>query len=51
MSLKLRPVINAAGTMTKYGGSRMFPKAVEAMAEASTLFLDIDMLLQESGSY
>jgi len=51
MSLKLRPVINAAGTMTKYGGSRMFPKAVEAMAEASTLFLDIDTLLQESGSY
>ncbi len=51
MNFNLRPIINAAGTMTKYGGSKMFPKAVEAMAQASTLFLDVDALLQESGSY
>jgi uncharacterized pyridoxal phosphate-dependent enzyme len=39
--LKLKPVINAAATLTRLGGSRMPPEVVTAMAEASKAFVDL----------
>jgi len=40
-SLGLRPVINAAATLTKLGGSRMPPEVVTAMAEGARSFVDL----------
>lgn len=40
-SLGLRPVINAAATLTKLGGSLMPPEVVEAMAEGARSFVDL----------
>jgi L-seryl-tRNA(Ser) seleniumtransferase len=37
----IRPVINAAGSLTRYGGSVMRPEAVAAMAEAAGRFVDL----------
>jgi L-seryl-tRNA(Ser) seleniumtransferase len=42
--LGVRTFINAAGTYTRLGGSRMPPAVVEAMAEAARYFVDIDEL-------
>ena len=39
--LGVRPVINAAATLTKLGGSLMPPEVVAAMAAASTNFVDM----------
>jgi uncharacterized pyridoxal phosphate-dependent enzyme len=39
--LKLKPVINAAATLTRLGGSLMPPEVVSAMAEASKAFVDL----------
>jgi seryl-tRNA(Sec) selenium transferase len=37
--LQVNRVINARGTLTSLGGSRMFPSAAQAMVEASTCFI------------
>ncbi|HEU0164737.1 MAG TPA: hypothetical protein VFQ54_06800, partial [Thermomicrobiales bacterium] len=38
--LGVRPVINAAATLTKLGGSVMPPEVVAAMSQASLAFVD-----------
>jgi L-seryl-tRNA(Ser) seleniumtransferase len=42
--LGLRPVINAAATLTKLGGSRLAPPVAAAMAEAAESFVDLPAL-------
>ena len=46
----VRTFINAAGTYTKLGGSRMPPAVVEAMAQASRHFVEIDELQAKVGA-
>jgi L-seryl-tRNA(Ser) seleniumtransferase len=45
----LRPVINASGTLTRLGGSRMAPEVLAAMAEAAATFVPIDDLQARAG--
>jgi L-seryl-tRNA(Ser) seleniumtransferase len=47
--LGVKTVINASGPFTKVGGSLMPSEVVEAMAEASRAFVDIDELLEKAG--
>lgn len=47
--LGIRPVINARGTLTALGGSVMDPAVLEAMAEASTAFVDMTELQRRAG--
>ncbi len=42
--LGIRPVIHAAGTTTRYGGSLLRPEALEAMRQASQVLVNIDEL-------
>jgi seryl-tRNA(Sec) selenium transferase len=49
-SLGLRPVINASGTLTRLGGSRMAPETLAAMAEAAAAFVPIDELQARAGA-
>ena len=39
--LGLRTVINASGTLTRLGGSRMAPETLAAMAEAAAGFVPV----------
>lgn len=48
--LGVRPVINAAGTLTRLGGSRMAPEVLAAMAEAAASFVHIDELQERAGA-
>jgi L-seryl-tRNA(Ser) seleniumtransferase len=43
------PVINAAGTLTKFGGSLMLPEVIEAMVDASQSFVDLAELHLAAG--
>lgn len=47
--LGVRPVINAAATLTRLGGSLMPPHVLEAMTEASRHFVDLNELQQRVG--
>ena len=47
--LELRPVINAAATLTKLGGSKMPPEVVQAMNEAASSFIALDELQVKVG--
>jgi len=47
--LGLPRIINASGTLTSFGGSRVRPEAAAAMAEASGSFFDMELLLKKSG--
>jgi len=47
--LGLPRVVNAAGTLTSFGGCRLRPPAAEAMAAASSRFVDLELLLERSG--
>jgi L-seryl-tRNA(Ser) seleniumtransferase len=47
--LGLRTVINASGTLTRLGGSRMAPEVLAAMAEAAAAFVPIDDLQARAG--
>jgi L-seryl-tRNA(Ser) seleniumtransferase len=47
--LGVRPLINAWGTVTAVGGSRMAPSVIEAMREASASFVDLHALHQRAG--
>lgn len=49
-SFGLRPVINAMGSMTSLGGSRIHPKAIHAMRLASANFVDLNGLLRSASS-
>jgi D-glucosaminate-6-phosphate ammonia-lyase len=47
--LGVRTVINASGTLTRLGGSRMAPAVLEAMAEASRSYVRIEDLQEGAG--
>jgi len=47
--LGVRKIINGCATMTRRGGSIMSPEVLEAMAEASRHFVDIDELQKKVG--
>src|SRR5215212_237688 len=47
--LGLRTVINASGTLTRLGGSRMAPEVLAAMVEAAAAFVPIDDLQARAG--
>ncbi len=47
--LGVTPLINAAGTYTILGGSRLAPPVIAAMAEASQTFLDFELLSAQVG--
>ena len=47
--LGIRTVINASGTLTRLGGSRMAPEVLAAMAEAAASFVPIDALQARAG--
>ncbi len=44
------PIINAAGTVTRYGGAPMLPEVLDAMHEAASLTVNIDDLEEKAGS-
>lgn len=48
-ALGVRPVVNAAGTLTRLGGSRMAPEVLAAMAEASGAYVRIEDLQEAAG--
>ncbi len=48
--LGLNPIINASGTLTRLGGSRMHPEVLAAMAEAAASFVPIDDLQERAGA-
>jgi D-glucosaminate-6-phosphate ammonia-lyase len=48
-TLGLQPVINAAGTLTRLGGSRMAPEVLAAMTQAAAAFVPIDELQERAG--
>lgn len=47
--LGVQPVINAAATLTRLGGSRMDPEVLAAMNEAAASFVHIDELQASAG--
>jgi D-glucosaminate-6-phosphate ammonia-lyase len=47
--LGVRTVINASGTLTRLGGSRMAPEVLEAMAAASRSYVRIEDLQEAAG--
>jgi seryl-tRNA(Sec) selenium transferase len=47
-SLGVDKVINAAGPETVLGGSSLASEVVEAMSKVSTVFLDMNELLQKA---
>jgi uncharacterized pyridoxal phosphate-dependent enzyme len=47
--LGIKPLINAAGTYTILGGSRLAPPVMAAMAEAANTFLDFELLSARVG--
>src|SRR5439155_22690189 len=47
--LGIPPLINAAATLTRLGGSLMPPEVVQAMAEASRSFIELDDLQRRAG--
>jgi L-seryl-tRNA(Ser) seleniumtransferase len=49
--LKVRPVINAMGSVTFLGGSIMAPETLAAMADASRDFVVITELLERAGEH
>src|SRR5438094_8613038 len=47
--LGIPPLINAAATLTRLGGSLMPPEVVAAMAEAARSFIELDDLQRRAG--
>ena len=48
-NLGVHTIINASGTLTRVGGSRMAPEVLAAMAEAAASFVHIDELQARAG--
>lgn len=48
--LGVRPVINAAGDLTRLGGTLLEPEVVEAMVEAAAGFVKIEELQERAGA-
>ena len=49
--LEVRPVINAGGSTTRFGGSTPSPAVKRAMDEADASWVEIQELLEKSGAY
>ncbi|MBX8632645.1 MAG: aminotransferase class V-fold PLP-dependent enzyme [Thermoplasmata archaeon YP2-bin.285] len=49
--LGVRKVINASGTLTRLGGSRVLPEAMGAMLEVAYDFVDMNELVEKAGSF
>lgn len=49
--LGVRTLINAHGTVTKYGGSVMLPQVMEAMQAASRSYVDLNQLQTQAGKH
>lgn len=49
LRLRVRPILNAAGTVTMLGPSIMVPEAIRAMSEIATEFVEMEDL-QRSAS-
>ena len=49
--LDIEPIINAAGTFTKFSGSLMDEEVLDAMKAASHQFVDVNELLEKTGDY
>ena len=47
--LGVSPVINAAGSVTKYGGTRTRPEVLEVMAGAARIMVNVDDLNRKAG--
>lgn len=47
--LNIRPLINASATLTRLGGSVMPPEVVQAMVDASKVFVDLEELQAKVG--
>ncbi|MQG19144.1 MAG: aminotransferase class V-fold PLP-dependent enzyme [SAR202 cluster bacterium] len=45
----IQPIINASGTTTKWGGSKLRPEITEAMNEASNVMVDLAELNHKAG--
>jgi D-glucosaminate-6-phosphate ammonia-lyase len=48
--LGVRAIINASGTLTRVGGSRMAPEVLTALVEAAASFVHIDELQAKAGA-
>ena len=48
-AIGVRPIINASGTTTAYGGTRLRPEAMEVMEKAARVLVDIHELNREAG--
>lgn len=48
--LGVSPLINASGTLTSLGGTRLRPAAARAMAQAGKVFVDLDELHRRAGT-
>ena len=48
-SLGVRPIINAAGTTTLFGGTKTRPEALEEMARAARVLVNLDELNVQAG--
>jgi L-seryl-tRNA(Ser) seleniumtransferase len=48
--LGVQPIVHAAGTTTRYGGSLLRPEALEAMREASQALVNLDELNAAAGA-
>jgi L-seryl-tRNA(Ser) seleniumtransferase len=47
----VRTLINAYGTLTVLGGTRIAPEVTDAMAQAARHFVDVDELLAQAGAH
>jgi len=43
--------VNAAGTLTLFGGCRVWPEAAEAMSQAAQSFVDLELLHRKAGEF
>jgi L-seryl-tRNA(Ser) seleniumtransferase len=45
----VKPIINASGSVTRYGGTRTRPEALEAMVDAATVLVEMSELNRKAG--
>ena len=48
-AIGVKPIINAFGTNTRFGGSKLRPEAIEAMNKAATINVEVDELNRVAG--
>ena len=48
-SLGVKPIINAAGTTTLFGGTKTRPEALQVMAQAARVLVNVDELNLQAG--